>query len=371
MSHNALALDALPQAVEHGETLTHLRRLLTVETAGRVTILRLAALLLVAGLLSACGGGRAADEIRIPKGAGGVGFLPLLVMEHHRLIEQHAEAAGIPDLRVRWIDIGGPAVVNDALLSDAADVVAAGPPAMITLWDRTRDSLQVKGLAAMTSLPMYLNTRSDHLHSLEDLRDGDRIAVTAIKVSIPALVMQMYAARRYGLEQAGRFDRYTVTMTHPDGVVALLSGAAGISAHFTSPPFHQRQRQDPRVRTIMTSDEVMGGPATFTMLSTTARFHAEQPALVAAVLSALEEANARIVADRRGAAELLLASAAGGGFSVDELTALLEDPDIRFTTTPAHVLTYAEFMHDIGSIRHRPAAWTDLFFPEIHAAPGS
>ena len=98
----------------------------------------------------------------------------------------------------------------------------------------------------------------------------DKIAVTAIKVSIPALVMQMYAARKYGSAEATRFDKYTVTMTHPDARHRAAVGAAtGISAHFTSPPFHQRERKDPQVRTIMTSDDVMGGSTTFTMLSTT------------------------------------------------------------------------------------------------------
>jgi len=34
-------------------------------------------------------------------------------------------------------------------------------------------------------------------------------------------------------------------------------------------------------------------------------------------------------------------------------------------------MKYADFMHSIGSIKNRPASWRDLFFPEIHAAPGS
>ncbi len=328
------------------------------------------ALVVALGALSACGS-RPANEVRIPKGAGGVGFLPLLVMEKHALVEKHAREAGLPDLQVRWIEIGGPSVLNDALLSGAADFIAAGPPAFITLWDRTVDSLGVKGAAAMTSLPMYLNTRADHLHSLDDLRDGDKVAVTAIKVSIPSLVMQMHAAANYGPSEAARYDRYTVSMTHPDGVIALLSGAAGISAHFTSPPFHQRERKDPRVRTIMTTDDVMGGSTTFTMLSTTARFREEHPEVYASVLKALEEANARIVADRRAAAELLLGATAESGFTVDELVAVLEDPQITFTTTPQNVKKYADFMHDTGSIRNRPASWQDMFFPEIQAAPGS
>src|SRR5215471_2845745 len=119
-------------------------------------------------LLSGCHGTAPAGEtheIRIPKGAGGVGFLPLMVMEKYQLIEKHAREAGINDLHVQWINLGGPAVVNDALLSGSADLTAAGPPAFLTLWDKTWDSAKVKGIAAMTSLPMYLNTRADHLKS--------------------------------------------------------------------------------------------------------------------------------------------------------------------------------------------------------------
>ena len=330
------------------------------------------ALLLAVLSAAACGGAPAAvREIRIPKGAGGVGFLPLLVMERHGLIEKHAGVAGIKDLRVRWIELGGPSVVNDALLSGSADFIAAGPPAFITLWDRTRGSVGVHGVAAMTSLPMYLNTSAPHLKRLDDVSEQDRIAVTAIKVSIPSIIMQMYAKERYGPSEASRFDKYTVTMTHPDAVVALLSGSGAIAAHFTSPPFHQRERQDPRIHTVLTSDEVMGGSTTFTMLSTTSAFRERNPALYAAVLAALGEANEMIRSDTRAAAELLLGSTSERSFTVDDMVGVLENPAITFTTAPQNVMKYAEFMHGMGSIAIRPASWKDLFFPDIHAAPGS
>ena len=336
----------------------------------RRSMFRLVLSAVLCAALVGCGG-RTANEIRIPRGAGGIGFLPLLVMEKHRLIEKHAAEAGIPDLTVRWVDLGGPSVVNDALLSGAADYAAAGPPAMLTLWDRTRDSIGVAGVAAMTSLPMYLNTNATHLRTVDDLREGDKIAVTAIKVSIPALVMQMYAAAKYGADQATRFDRYTVSMTHADAVVGLLSGATGISAHFASPPFHQRERRDAKIRTIMNSDEVMGGSTTFTMLSTTKKFRESNPQIYNAVLHALEEATARIASEPRDAAGILLASTPDSGFTVDETIAMLTDPAVKFTTTPENVSKYADFMHQIGSIKHRPASWKDVFFPEIHSAPGS
>ena len=217
---------------------------------------RIAAAALLAATLAVvagCGAGSSsnATEVRIPLGAGGVGFLPLFVMRDRQLIEKHARAAGLTDLTVRWIDLGGPAVMNDALLSGSVDFIAAGPPAFITLWDRTRGSADVRGVAAMSSLPMYLNTTNPALASIDDLTQTDKIAVTAVKVSIPSINMQMYAAQRYGAAEAFRFDRYTVTMTHADALIALLSGGNQINAHFTSPPFHQREIKDSRVRTLL------------------------------------------------------------------------------------------------------------------------
>jgi len=331
----------------------------------RLTIAITTALAL--SLLTACGSGANKHEVRIPKGAGGVGFLPLLVMEKYHLIEKYA------DVTVRWMDLGGPAAMNDALLSSSADFISAGPPAFLTLWDKTRgsaSSANVEGVAAMTSMPMYLDTNSDHLKKLEDITDQDKIAVTSIKVSIPAIIMQMYAKQKYGPAQATRFDKFTVSMAHPDAVVALLSGSAGISAHFSSPPFHQRERKDPRVRTIMTSDDVMGGSTTFTMISTTSKFRQENPQVFAAVLKALEEANRMIIADKNMAADLLVTTE-GGGLTKEEIVEVLNDPHVKFTTTPENVMKYAEFMNDAGSIENRPSSWKDLFFPEIHGVPGS
>jgi NitT/TauT family transport system substrate-binding protein len=333
--------------------------------------IRLAAVVLIGFGLAACGQSNDRNVVRIPTGAGGVGFLPLLMMREHGLIERHAALAGLDDIRVEWLDLGGPSVMNDALISGSVDFIIAGPPGFITLWDRTRGSIDVRGVAAVSALPMYLNTRAPDIESIDDISDGDKIAVTAIKVSIPAIVMQMYAAQQYGSEDATRFDRYTVSMTHPDGVISMLAASGDITAHFTSPPFHQRERQDPNVRTVMNSNDVMGGTTTFTMMSTTASYREANPAAYAAVLAALGEAMEMIDADRLAAADTLIAARGDAGLTREALADLLADPEIRFTTTPSNTMRYAEFMHSIGSIDTLPATWEDLFFPEIHAAPGS
>ena len=309
--------------------------------------------------------------VKIPKGAGGVGFLPLIVMEEKKLVEPEAQKMGLK-LGAEYIRLGGPAVVNDMLLAGAAHFAPAGPPAFITIWDRTANNMKVKGVAAMTSIPMYLNTKAPHLKSLKDLTPNDKIAVTAVKVSsIPAIIMQMQAIKECGKDHYAKYDPYTVSLTHPDGVIALLSGKSEITAHFTSPPFHQRERKDPAVRTITTSNEIMGGPSTFTMLYAPSKFYEENPKAYAAVLKALQAAIDFINADKKAAGERVSASDEGKGWKLEDIMEILNDPDIRFTTSPESVMTYANFMADVGSIKNRPKAWQDMFFPDIHGVPGN
>jgi NitT/TauT family transport system substrate-binding protein len=309
------------------------------------------------------------SELNVPLGAGGFGFLPLHMMQKHALIEKHAAAAGLK-LTVNWANIGGPSVMNEALLSGSAHFISAGPPAFLTLWDRSKASLAVKGIAAMSSMPMYLNTRAEHLRSLDDVKEGDKIAVTAVKVSIPSIIMQMHARAKYGPSAVFRFDPFTVSMTHPDAVVAILTGNTEIKAHYASQPFHQRERREPSMRTIMNSNDVMGGSTTFTMISTTTKFHDENPKVSAAFVKALQEAMAMIAGDRRAAAQVLLESMGGRGWTVDELTEMLADPEVKYTTVPENVMKYATFMHEIGTLRNRPAAIGDLFFPGADVGAG-
>jgi NitT/TauT family transport system substrate-binding protein len=331
---------------------------------------RIAAALLLVSALAPTPAHAEVEVVKIPKGAGGVGFLPLVVMEEKKLVELEAQKMGLK-LAAEYIKFGGPSVVNDMLLSGAAHFAPAGPPAFITIWDKTAANMKVRGVAAMTSIPMYLNTHAPHLKSLKDITANDKIAVTAVKVSIPAIIMQMAALKEFGKADYARYDPYTVSLTHPDGVTMLLAGKSEITAHFTSPPFHQRERKDPRIRTITTSNEIMGGPSTFTMLYSPAKFYDENPKTYAAVLRALQAAIAFINADRRAAAEVYLQSEEGKGWKMDDLMEVLNDPDIRFTTSPENLMTYANFMADVGSIKNRPKAWQDMFFPDIHSVPGN
>ena len=90
----------------------------------------------------------------------------------------------------------------------------------------------------------------------------------------------------------------------------------------------------------------MGGPQTFTMISTTTKFHKENPKVYAAFVAALKESFAMIKKDKKAAAEVLLESMGGKGWDVDELVDHARSTRTSSTRTkPEGVMKYADFMH--------------------------
>ena len=158
-------------------------------------------------------------------------------------------------------------------------------------------------------------------------------------------------------------------MSHTDAQTALLSGQSEVTAHFSSPPFQYQQLQKPGIHTVLNSYEVLGGPATFNVVWTTSKFRNENPKLYDAFVKALDEATAQINKDKKAAAEAYLRISRDKA-TVAEILAMLNDPNIVFTTTPQNVMKYVDFMAKIGSVKVKPDSWKDLFFPNIHGAAG-
>ena len=121
---------------------------------------------------------------------------------------------------------------------------------------------------------------------------------------------------------------------------------------------------------MLNSYDIMGGPNTFLMVWSTNKFRTENPRSYKSVLDALREATDMINANKRKAAELYVAEG-GGKENVDKILALMNDPQIRYTLVPERLLPFAQFMHQVGTLKTRPASWKDLFFPDLHDLSGS
>jgi NitT/TauT family transport system substrate-binding protein len=325
------------------------------------------AILMALSLLQARG---EASRVRLSHGYG-ILYLPLIVMRDQRLLEKHAEQAGLRNLEVDWQVLDGGNVINDAMLAGSLDIAGIGAPGFLTLWAKAHGlpASAITGVSALSAGALWLNTNNPAIRSLRDFSGKDRIAVPGIKTSFAAVVLQMAVAKEFGAEHYAKLDPLTVSLPHPDAVVALLSGGTEITAHFASPPFSYQELQSPKVHRVLSTMDVLG-PTTINVVFAPKRFVQANPAITKAFLAAIEEANALIARDKRGAAEIFLRMVKLK-LSVDEVEKMLQDPETHFSTAPEGVMQYANFMASAGLIKMRPASWTDLFVPQLHDRNGS
>jgi NitT/TauT family transport system substrate-binding protein len=310
------------------------------------------------------------SEIRAARQYG-LSSLPLMIMEDQKLVEQEAAAAGMPDLTVSWVQLGGPGAMNEALISGDLDIGAAGAPSLITLWDRTKGSaMEIRGIGSLVEMPMELLTTNPDVKSIRDFTEDDKIAVTTIKVSNQAMLLQMAAAAEFGEDEYDRLDPLTVSLPHPEAMATLLSGGGVITAHFSALPYQYMQKKEPDVHPVISSYDILGGPATNTAVFTTSRFHDENPKAYAAFVTALGKAIDIINADKKAAAETYKRMT-NSSEPVEDIEAIISDPQVTMSLTPRQTMKMATFMHKIGRINNEPTAWTDLFFPNVAELPGS
>lgn len=300
-----------------------------------------------------------------------MGYLQFNVMEHQRLIEKHARARGISQLKVSWLTFNGPAAVNDALLSGSIDIAAGGTPGLLLLWSKTKGTPnEICGISAMSSQPFLLNTRNPAVKSVVDFTDNDRIAVPAVKVSIQAIALQMAAAKAFGPANFAKLDTLTVSMPPPDATVALLTAGNEITAVFSVPPFQQQQLEKPGITTVLNSYDVMDGPHSFTVAWTSARFRDQNPILYQALLAAMAEATDIVNKDKRAAAALWIADS-NSKLPLDFVERVVSAAQVRWTMVPENTIKFARFMVANGMLKTAPQSWRDYFFPEVHNLDGS
>lgn len=304
------------------------------------------------------------NEVRIVRQFG-IHYLPLVVMEDQQLVERRAKVNGIADLKVTWKQLSGGASVNDALLAHAVDFSAGGTGPLIVLWDKTKGGKgDVRGVAAVSDVPMTLATRNVGVKSIEDFTSKDKIALPAVKTSMQAVTLQMAAAKKWGDSQYERLDPLTVSMRHPDGAAAIMSGQGEVNSHFTAAPYDFMELRHGGIHAVLDSYDVYGGPATLIVLYATQKFVDENPTVTKSVVEGMGDAMDLINRDHRKAAEIYL-RVTKEKTSLEDLVAMLDNPKIKFRLSPSNTYPVAEFLQRIGRIKNKPASWSDLFFPTI------
>jgi len=300
----------------------------------------------------------------------GVVYLLLNVAQDQKLIEKQGKLAGV-DIGVDWVKLSGGSAVNDALLSGSIDVAGAGVGPLLTIWDRTAGRQNVKGVASLGNFPYYLVSTNPKVKTIADFTAADRIALPAVTVSVQARLLQMAAAKQWGVGEFKRLDHLTQTLPHPDAAAAIIAGQTEINAHFGNPPFQDQELAGNRnAHIVLNSFDVQGGPSSATVLYATEQYVKDNPKTYRAFIAALDEAAQWIAKNPEGAADAYLRINKG---SLDRalLLKVIKNPQVQFKVAPENTLGLAQFMFKAGAIKKQPASWRDYFFAHPALAKGS
>jgi NitT/TauT family transport system substrate-binding protein len=311
----------------------------------------------------------AQQPVRIGTGFG-IGFLPLMIADELDLIEKQGRAAGL-NLRGEFQRFSGSAAMNDAILSGAVDAGGYGLPALLIAWDRARNTpSQIFAVAGITTQPLILLTNKAGVTGLAGFAAADKIAMPAL-VSPQMYVLQLAAERAFGAGQHDRLRANVVSLPHPDALAAIVSGGTEVAGYFSSAPFTQIALRDSKVRVVLSSADILGGPASFLVLGATRRYLQANPQMARVLNAALGEAADLIKREPRRAAEIYLKVEPSRTLDIDAIETLLKEMADDFGPTVRGAKVYADFMGRIGQLRNPPADWKDIADPVLHGTPGS
>jgi sulfonate transport system substrate-binding protein len=302
----------------------------------------------------------------------GLPYLPMMVMEQLKLIEKHAGKLGVASLKPDFKSLGGTQSLIDALLSGQMHFGVTGVPGLAVLWDKTAGTPnEVRALSAVQSMPFMLVTNRESIKTIKDFTDKDKIALPAVKVSSQAICLQMAAAKEWGQDQYARLDPFTITRPHPDATTSVISKATEVNSHYSVAPFYYYELAAPGVHNVLKSYDTLGGPATNGVMLMAKKFRDANPKATAAVYAALSEAEEFINKNTGQAAEIYIKTTNEKRSNQAEMSKFISDPDNIWTTTPQQTVTFANFMHKVGTMKREPSSWKDMYMPECHDTKGT
>lgn len=313
----------------------------------------------------------AAQEIRFAEQFGLL-YLPLQVVVHEKLVEKHAAKAGLSGVTGKMVKLSGGAAVNQALLSGNVEFASGGTGPLLTIWDKTYGTEDhVKAMVDLSKMPLKLLTNDPAVTKLEDyLKVSDHKIATPSISSIQAVTLRMAATKLWGEAGGNKLDPLLVNMNHPTAMAAVLSGGQTVKSHFATLPFSHQELKSGKVKLVLNSYDVLGGPHSIVSLYATTKWVKANPKLYKVVQDAYAEAFQFINADIARAAKVYV-DFTKSKLSVDEVKEMISSKaEMEYSPEPKGTMQYAAFMHKAGSIKNMPKSWKDYFHESAHGMTG-
>ena len=302
-----------------------------------------AAATLAAALLAAFAGASQAG----PQGGGapstltiayqpGLGYAPLILMKQLKTIEKR-----YPRTKVDWKVLASGTVITNGMINGDIHIGAMGTGPFLVGYAR---GIDWKIASALCDGDLWLMATNRNIRTIADLR-GKRIA-TPTATSIQAVVMRKMAEAKLG--DARALDSGHVSMDHPDGMQALLTGQ--IDAHFTSPPFQFQERA--RGAHIVGRSYNYFGAHTFLVTAMTEKFYSEHTAFARQFYRDVQAMHKLIQTNPTRVARILQDDS-GGNPTWRQYKQWLGNPALKWTTRPRGMMRTANFMRRTNQLTGR------------------
>lgn len=203
--------------------------------------------------------------------------------------------------------------------------------------------MEWKILSGLSEVPLALVSLDEDIQSLSDFDESDRIALPQ-PGSIQHMLLSMAAERELG--DARYFDDRIVSMTHPDGMHALLANI-DIAGHFTSPPYIFMELENPKAHVVLTGKEAMEERFTFVVGVSTDKFSMTNPLWEDAFKDALAEAVSFIEKNPYEASQILSKSY---GLDEEKIYEYITREDMLYTLEINGMKKIHDFMKGEGYI---------------------
>jgi ABC-type nitrate/sulfonate/bicarbonate transport system substrate-binding protein len=284
----------------------------------------------------------------------GLGYAPLILMKQLHVIEKQ-----YPGTSVSWKVLSSGTPITNGVISGDIDIGAVGTGPMLVGWAR---GVNWKVLAPLNLGDLWLMAKDPNIRTIADLK-GKRIA-TPTNTSIQAVVLRKMAQVKLG--DAHALDSGLLSMDHPDGMQALLSGQ--IDAHFTSPPFQFQEKV--RGAHIVARSYQYFGAHTFLVTVAQQSFYDAHTAFAKRFYQDVVAMETMIKKHPDRVAHVLQDDA-GGQPTWRQFKQWLVNPALTWTTRPLGLMRTAYFMSRTNQLPKMPATWKDLVFPPVYPTRGN
>lgn len=258
----------------------------------------------------------------------GFAYAPIQIMKEKKMLENKMD----DNTTVNWVQLANTTAIREAMLTGDVDFGFMAIPPFLIGWEK---GMEWKIATGLSCSPIGLVTYDSSIQSIKDFSSHHRIALPQ-PGSVQHILLSMAAEKIFS--DSNKFDRQLVTMSHPDGMNALIA-KKDISAHFTSPPYLNRELSIEGMHQILTGEEAMGKEFSFIIGVATEDLYNKNQEIYQSFLSALEEAIQYIQKNPKEASIILSKL-----YNISENETLEYMQGIEYTTTVKGLLDFSDFM---------------------------